>query len=58
MDCLKPNILLKVKKMNANSLSREREFSETKKKLAAMEKLNRALQKERAELNKKLEEKA
>ena len=42
--------------MNAASLVREKEFSEVKKKLSAMEKLNRALQKERAELTKKIKE--
>lgn len=39
-----------VKKMNALSLEREKEFQVVKKKLAAMEKLNRALQEERASL--------
>ena len=39
-----------VKKMNALSLEREKEFQVVKKKLAAMEKLNRALQEERATL--------
>ena len=39
-----------VKKMNQMSLEREDELKAVKKKLAAMEKLNRALQKERAEL--------
>ena len=36
--------------MNALSLEREKEFQAVKKKLAAMEKLNRALQEERAKL--------
>jgi len=39
-----------VKKMNALSLEREKEFQAVKKKLGAMEKLNRALQEERAKL--------
>jgi len=39
-----------VKKMNTLSLEREKEFQGVKKKLAAMEKLNRALQEERAKL--------
>ena len=39
-----------VKKMNVASLEREKELTMVKKKLAAMEKLNRALQKERADL--------
>ena len=34
--------------MNALSLEREKEFQAVKNKLAAMEKLNRALQEERA----------
>ena len=36
--------------MNALSLEREKEFQAVKKKLAAMEKLNRALQEERTKL--------
>lgn len=36
--------------MNTLSLEREKEFQGVKKKLAAMEKLNRALQEERAKL--------
>lgn len=43
--------------MNALSLEREREFQTVKKRLAAMEKLNRALQEERAKLMKQKEEK-
>ena len=39
-----------MKKMNALSLEREKEFQAVKKKLGAMEKLNRALQEERAKL--------
>ena len=36
--------------MNATSMERDKELQSTKKKLAAMEKLNRALQDERASL--------
>ena len=39
-----------VKKMNQLSLEREEELKSVKKKLSAMEKLNRALQKERSDL--------
>ena len=38
--------------MNQTSLEREKELGSVKKKLAAMEKLNRTLQAERAELMK------
>ncbi len=40
--------------MNATALEREKELEAAKKKLGAMEKLNRALQTERAELMKKV----
>ena len=43
-----------VKKMNALQLEKDKELQSAKKKLAAMEKLNRALQDERTELTKKI----
>ncbi|XP_059087721.1 alpha-taxilin-like isoform X2 [Tigriopus californicus] len=47
-----------VKRMNMTALDREKELEIVKKKLGAMEKLNRALQNERAELKKQLETKS
>lgn len=43
--------------MNEASLSREKEFEILQKKLMAMEKLNRTLNKERTELMQKLKKK-